>query len=65
MDNTTVITLKTLSQQRGTKGYYRLREAELIQKLEAHPDVNEQVLKPRLEIHIQKHNKISEYQRSY
>ena len=30
--------------------YYKLRKAELIQKLEAHPDVNEQVLIPGLEI---------------
>ena len=50
MDNTTVIKLKTLAKQRGIKGYYKLRKAELIQKLEAHPDVNEQVLIPRLEI---------------
>ena len=50
MDNITVIKLKTLAKQRGIKGYYKLREAELIQKLEAHPDVNEQVLIPELEI---------------
>ena len=50
MYNTTVIKLKTLTKQRGMKGYYKLRKAELIQKLEAHPDVNEQVLIPRLEI---------------
>ena len=43
MDNTTVIKLKTLAKQRGIKGYYKLRKAELIQKLEAHSDVNEQV----------------------
>ena len=36
--------------QRSIKGYYKLRKAELIQKLEAHPDVNEQVLIPGLEI---------------
>ena len=44
MDNTTVIKLKTLAKQRGIKGYYKLRKAELIQKLEAHPDVNKLVL---------------------
>ena len=36
--------------QRSIKGYYKLRKAELIQKLKAHPDVNEQVLIPGLEI---------------
>ena len=43
IDNITVIKLKTLAKQRGIKGYYKLIKAELIQKLEAHPDVNEQV----------------------
>ena len=41
MDNITVIKLKTLGKQRGIKGYYKLRKAELIQKLEAHTDANE------------------------
>ena len=50
MDSIIVIKLKTLAKQRGIKGYYKLRKAELIQKLEAHPDVNEQVLIPGLEI---------------
>ena len=50
MDNITVNKLKTLAKQRGIKGYHKLRKAELIQKLEAHPDVNEQVLIPLLEI---------------
>ena len=50
MDNITVIKLKTLAKQRGFKGYYKLRKAELIQKLEAYPNVNEQVLIPGLEI---------------
>ena len=45
-DNITVIKLKTLAKQRGMQGYYKLRKAEMIQKLEAHPDVNEQVLIP-------------------
>ena len=49
MDNSTVIRLKALAKQRGIKGYYKLRKAELIQELEAHPDVNEQVLIPGLE----------------
>ena len=50
MDNITVIKLKTLAKQRGIKYYYKLRTAELIQKFEAYPDVNEQVLIPVLEI---------------
>ena len=50
MDNITVIKLKTLAKQRGIKGYYKLRKAELIQKVKAHSDVNEQVLIPELEI---------------
>ena len=50
MDNITVVKLKTLAKQRGIKGYYKLRKAELIQKLEARPNVNEQVLISRLEI---------------
>ena len=54
MDNNTVIKLKALTKQRGIKVYYKLRmcinSAELIHKLEAHPDVNEQVLIPGLEI---------------
>ena len=50
MDNITVIKLKTLAKQRGIKGYYKLRKAELIQKLETHSDANEQVLIPELEI---------------
>ena len=51
MDNITVIKLKAVAKQRGIKGYYKLRKAELIQKFEAHQDVNEQVLIPGLEIH--------------
>ena len=50
IDNITVIKLKTLAKKRGIKGYYTLRKAELIQKLDAHSDVNEQVLVPDLEI---------------
>ena len=50
MGNINVIKLKTLAKQRGIKGYYKLRKAELIRKLEAQPDVNEQVLIPALEI---------------
>ena len=50
MDNIIVIKLKTLAKQRSIKGYYKLKKAELIQKWEAHPDVNEQVLVPQLEI---------------
>ena len=44
MDKITVVKLKTLAKQRGIKGYYKLRKAELIPKLAAHSDVNEQVL---------------------
>ena len=43
MDSIAVIKLKTLARQRDIKGYHKLGKAELIQKLEAHPDVNEQV----------------------
>ena len=50
MDSITIIKLKTSAKQRGIKGYYKLRKAELIQKLEAHSNVNEQVLIPGLEI---------------
>ena len=50
MNNITVIKLKTLAKQRGIKGYYKFRKAELIHKLVAHSDVNEQVLIPKLEI---------------
>ena len=50
IDNITVIKLKALAKQRGIKSYYKLRKAELIQKLEAHPDVNDQVLIPGLAI---------------
>ena len=50
MNNNTVIELKALAKQRGIKGYYKLRKAELIHKLKAHPDVNEQVLIPELKI---------------
>ena len=50
MNNITVIKLKTLAKQRGIKDYCQLRKTELIQTLEAHSDVNEQVLIPELEI---------------
>ena len=46
LNNITVIKLKTLAKQRGIKGYCKLTKAELIQKLEAPSDVNEQVLIP-------------------
>ena len=46
MDNLTVINMKTFEKQCGIKDYYKLKKAELIQKFEAHPDVNEQVLIP-------------------
>ena len=44
MKNITVIELKAIAKRRAIKGYYKLRKAELINKLEALPDVNEQVL---------------------
>ena len=50
IDNVTVIKLKALARQHAIKGYYKLRKAELIQKCEAHPDVNEQFLIPGLEV---------------
>ena len=50
IDNIAVVKLKTLAKQRCIKGYYKNRKAELIKKLEAHPDANVQVLIPRLEI---------------
>ena len=48
MDNISAIKLKLCAKQRGIKGYYKLRKAELIQKMEARPDVNVQVLIPAL-----------------
>ena len=50
MDNITEIKLKALTKQHSINGYYKHRKAELIQELEAHPDVNEQVLITWLEI---------------
>ena len=50
MINITVIKLKALAKQRGIKSYYKLRKAVLIQQLEDHPDLNEQVLIPALEM---------------
>ena len=50
INNITVIELKDIAKQRGIEGYYKLRKAELIHKLEALPEVNEQVLIPGLEI---------------
>ena len=47
MDNINVITLKALAKQRVIKGYNKLRKAEWVQKVEAHPD---QVLILGLEI---------------
>ena len=49
MDNITIMKLKDIAKQRDIIGYYKLTNAELIQKLEAHPDVNVQVLIPGLE----------------
>ena len=45
-----LIKLKAHAKQRGIKGYHKLRKPELIHKMEAHPDVNQQVVIPWLEI---------------
>ena len=50
MNNITAMELKAIAKQHGIDGYYKLRKAELIHKLEALPEVNEQVLIPGLEI---------------
>ena len=50
MDSITVIKLIALAKQRGIKGYYKLRKAELIQQWEAHPDVNKKDLIPVLDM---------------
>ena len=52
MDSITVTKLKALAKQRRIEGYYKRRKAELIRKLEAHSNVNEQVLISGLEIPI-------------
>ena len=57
IDNINVIKLKALAKQRGIQGYYKLRKAELLQKFEAYPDVNEQVIIPGFR-NTEKHNKI-------
>ena len=46
MDNITVIKLKTLANSVVLKVTINSKKAELIQKFEAHSDVNEQVLIP-------------------
>ena len=63
MDNITIIRVKALAKQSCIKGYYKIREAELIQKCEAHPDVNEQIFITGVR-NTQKHNDISKYQRN-
>ena len=51
MKNITVIKLKALAKQRGKKDIIDSEKLCIfIQKLEAHPDVNEQVLIPGLEM---------------
>ena len=50
MNNITVIELKAIAKQHGIEGYYKPIKTELIHKLEALPEVNEQVLIPELEI---------------
>ena len=35
MENHTIVQLKTIAKERGIKGYYKLRKAELIHALEA------------------------------
>ena len=46
MNNITVIELKAIATQHGIECYYKLRKAELIHKLKALPEGNEQVLIP-------------------
>ena len=41
MNNITVIELKIIAKQQCIEGYYIIRKAELIHKLEALPEVNE------------------------
>ena len=50
MNDISVIERKAVAKQRGIQGYYKLRKAELIHKLEALPEVNEHILIPGLEI---------------
>ena len=50
MNNITIVELKAIAVQRDIECYYKLRKAELIHKLEALPEVSEQVLIPGLEI---------------
>ena len=50
MDNITVIKLKAIAKQRSITDYYKLKK--LTQKLESHPDENEEVLILWLEIPI-------------
>ena len=40
MNNITVIELKVIAKQGGIEGYYKLRKAEFIHKLEAVTEVN-------------------------
>ena len=40
MNNITVIDLKAIAKQRDIEGYYKLRKAELIHKLEVLPEIN-------------------------
>ena len=47
MANITAMKLKILAKQRGIKGYYKLRKAELIQKLKANSDVISGLETPR------------------
>ena len=44
MNNITVNELKAIAKKRGIEGYYKLRKAELMHKLKALPEVNEQGL---------------------
>ena len=50
MNNITVIELKVIAKKHDIESYFKLRKAELIHALKALPEVNEQVLVPRLEI---------------
>ena len=44
MGNHTIVQLKAIAKERGIKGYYRLRKAELIHALEATRLVEQQVI---------------------
>ena len=44
MENHTIVQLKAISKERGIKGYYKIRKAELIHALEATRLVEQKVI---------------------